>query len=166
MADVSLLAADGSTPQASILGKVDGAERTGFNHMAINLIHSDIPATADVYILAKLPVGAAIIRALWIVKTAFTDGIDFGVGTSAGAAGTDGNLDCLLDDSQLNNHAVGVYVAGGEKASGEMCGSLTSTSYVSQKGHLCVTDSYITAKPAADLSDGEGTLIVEYVQTL
>tara|TARA_Y100001963_G_scaffold24069_1_gene32302 strand:- start:102 stop:602 length:501 start_codon:yes stop_codon:yes gene_type:complete len=166
MANVSLLASDGSTPQASILGKVDGAERTGFNHMAINLIHSDIPATADTYVIGRLPVGAAIIRALWIVKTAFTDGIDFGIGTSLGAAGTEGNLDCLLDDSQLNNEAVGVYVAGGEKSSGEMCGTLSSTSYVSQKGHLCVTDSYIIASPAADLTAGEGTLIVEYVQTL
>ena len=166
MANVSKLAADGINPAASILGKVDGAERPAFNQMVINVIHSDIPTAANTYVLGKLPVGAAVTRAVWVVKTAFTDGIDFGISDVDGTAGTEGNLNVLLDDSQQNNQAVGVYLAGGEKASGKMCGLLTSTTYVSMLGHLCVTDSYIVASAAADLSAGEGTLVVEYIQTV
>ena len=167
MANNSLLAADGQNPKASIHGLADGGERSAFNQVVCHLTYLDIPTSADSYVLAKIPVGAAIVRCIWIVKTAFSNLVDIGVSTSAGVAGTDGNLDVLLDGSaQANNLINTVVIMGGEKASGKNCGLLTSTTYVSVLGHMCTTDSYIVVTPAGTQSAGEGTLIVEYYNTL
>jgi len=152
MANVSLLAPDGVNPKASILGKKDGAERGATNQMVIKLGHADIPTAANTYVLGKLPVGAAVVGVTWIVTTAFTDGIDFGISDVDGTSGTEGDLDILQDDSAVNNHAVGVYKH-----------LHASNNY---NGHLCVTDSYIVASATADLSAGAGTLVVEYIKTL
>tara|TARA_R100000458_G_scaffold43956_1_gene41959 strand:+ start:3591 stop:4103 length:513 start_codon:yes stop_codon:yes gene_type:complete len=170
MANVSNLAGDGINPQADSIGLVDGAERPAFNQMVIKFDLNDIPLAANTYILGKLPVGAAITRAILVVDTAFSHALDIGIsdvnGAEAAGAGTDGNLDVLLDGSQQANTAKGVYLAGGEKASGKMCGLLTSSTYVSMLGHLCETDSYIVASPATNLTTGAGTLVVEYIKTL
>ena len=60
-----------------------------------------------------------------------------------------------MDDAVVANHTVGVYRA--DK------GIHASNNYA---GHLCITDSYIQASPAADLTAGDGTLVVEYIETL
>ena len=153
MSNVSLLAADDTNPKASMLGQVGAGERPYTNHMAIKVVHSDIPTAANTYILGKLPVGAVVTNAWWVVTTAFTDGVDIGISNSSGAAGTDGNPDVIQDDSVANNHAVGCYPAN----------THASNNY---PGHLCTTDSYIVASAAADLSAGVGTLVVEYIETL
>ena len=153
MANVSLLAADGINPKSSMLGKVDAAERGSGGSMVIKIVHSDIPLTATTYVIGKLPVGSVVTGATWIVTTAFTDGVDIGISNSSGAAGTDGDVDAIQDDSVANNHTVGAYAALKH----------ASNNYVP---HLCTTDSYIVASPAADLSAGEGTLVVEYIKTL
>tara|TARA_X000001388_G_scaffold37133_1_gene26283 strand:+ start:6376 stop:6837 length:462 start_codon:yes stop_codon:yes gene_type:complete len=153
MANVSLLAADGETPKASMLGKVGAGERPATDSMVIKVTHSDIPTAANTYILGRLPVGAAVTNAFWIVTTQFSDGIDIGISNSAGAAGTDGNVDVLQDDSVANNHTVGIYPAN----------THASNNY---PGHLCTTDSYIVASAAGDLTAGVGTLVVEYIETL
>lgn len=153
MANVSLLAADGINPKSSMLGKVDAAERGSGGSMVIKIVHSDIPLTANTYVIGKLPVGSVVTGATWIVTTAFTDGVDIGISNSSGAAGTDGDVDAIQDDSVANNHTVGAYAALKH----------ASNNYVP---HLCTTDSYIVASPAADLSAGEGTLVVEYIKTL
>ena len=116
-------------------------------------MHSDIPTAANTYVLAKLPVGCAVIGATWIVTTQFSDGIDMGISNSSGAAGTDGDVDAIQDDSVANNHTVGAYAALKH----------ASNNYVP---HLCTTDSYIVASAAGDLTAGEGTLIVDFVKPL
>ena len=153
MANVSLLAADDTNPKASMLGKVGAGERPYTNHMAIKVVHSDIPTAANTYILGKLPVGAVVTNAWWVVTTAFTDGVDIGISNSSGAAGTDGNPDVIQDDSVANNHAVGCYPAN----------THASNNY---PGHLCTTDSHIVASAAGDLTAGEANLVVEYIETL
>ena len=153
MANVSNLAADGVNPKASMMGLVDGGERPATGSVAIKILHSDIPTAANTYVLAKLPVGCAVIGATWIVTTAFTDGIDMGISDVGGTTGTDGDLDCIQDDSVAANHTVGAYAALKH----------ASNNYVP---HLCTTDSYIVASAAADLSAGEGTLVVDYVKPL
>ena len=167
MANNSLLASDGKTPDASIQGISSNSERTAFNQVVMHLTASDIPTSGDTYVLAKIPVGSAIVSVIWIVKAAFSNLVDVGISNSSGTAGTDGNLDVLLDGSSQANKAINtVVIWGGEKASGKNCGLLTDTTYVSVLGHLCTTDSHIVIKPTGAQSVGEGTLIVEYYDTL
>ena len=152
MANVSLLASDGINPKLSMHANLDGGERPATGSMAIKVIHSDIPTAANTYVLGKLPVGAAITKATWVVTVAFNDGIDFGISDVNGTTGTEGDLDALQDDSAVNNHTVGIYQT-----------IHASNNYT---GHLCVTDSYIVASGTNNLTAGEGTLVVEYVKTL
>lgn len=150
-----MLAADGINPKNSILGKVDGAERGAMNRLVVNLTYSDIPTASDTYVLGKLPVGAAVTNAYWVVSTAFSDGVDFGITDVDGTAGTDGNVDIIMDDNTTANHTVGIYRA--DK------GTHASNNYA---GHLCITDSYVTATPSGTNTAGVGTLVVEYIETL
>ena len=154
MAIVSLLAPDGTNPKASMLGAVDAGERGAKNTMVIKIGFADVPATADTYVLGKLPVGAAVTGCWWIVTEAFTDGLDFGISTVAGVAGTDGDLDILNNDNILANHTVGIHPM------------FAHASNNTGSNHLCVTDSHICVKPEADETTGAGTLVVEYIKTL
>ena len=155
MANNSMLAADGVNPKAAILGAVNSGERSPLNNVAIKLTHSDIPTSGDTYVLAKLPVGCAVTNCYWVVSTAFSNLVDIGITNSSGAAGTDGNVDILIDGSTKDSKAVGISRADAS--------THASNNYA---GHLCITDSYVTLVNAGAQSAGAGTLVVEYVEAL
>ena len=155
MANNSMLAADGVNPKGSILGAVNSGERSPLNHVVVKLIHSDIPTSGDTYVLARIPVGSAVTNCYWTVSTAFSNLVDIGITNSSGAAGTDGNIDILIDGSTKDSKAVGISRAGAS--------THATNNYA---GHLCITDSYITLVNAGTQSAGAGTLVVEYLEAL
>ena len=151
MAIVSLMR-DNETPLASIEKKLQTNEIGHTGMFCVDLIHSDIPTAANTYVLGKIPVGSIVTNVTWVVTTEFTDGVDFGITSVAGVAGTDGDIDVLQDDSTSANHTVGVYTGGR--------GAHASNNFL---GHNCITDSYISCSATADLSAGAGKLFVEYI---
>lgn len=153
MANISLLAPDGTNPKASMLGAADGAERGCINQVVINVDWEDITIDTNTYVLAQLPTGAAVINCVWIVTDAFSDGVDFGIAASTGAVVSGGDVNILQDDGTVANHAVGLYI-----------NKVHATN--AYGGHLCTADNYVMCSPTTTLTSGTGTLVVEYIKTL
>ena len=155
MANNSLMAADATNPGPSIKLNTTNDEVSKVNVFAGDLLYSDFATAADTYILGKLPVGSVITNVTCLVTTAFNDGFDLGISNSSGAAGTDGNLDGLADDSAVNNHTVGVYTGGG-------------TLHASNNfaGHVCTTDSHVVISATADMTQGAMKGFIEYLSPL
>ena len=155
MANVSLLAADGVNPQSSIMQSTTNDEVGKVNVLALDLVHTDFPTAANTYVLAKLPVGCTVINVTCIVTSAFNDGFDLGISNVDGAAGTDGDVDGLADDSAVNNHTVGVYTGG-------------RTIHASNNflGHRCITDSYVVISATNNMTQGAMKVFIEYVNPL
>ena len=155
MGNVSLMAADNVNPNSSIKLKTENAEIGKVQIFAVDLVYSDFATAANTYVLGKIPVGSVITNATLVVTTAFNDGLDIGVSNVSGAAGTDGDVDIIADDSAVNNHTVGVYTNG-------------RTIHASNNfpGHNCITDSYIVISATADMTQGAAKLFVEYVAPL
>ena len=155
MANVSLMNADGVTPNSSIKLNTTNDEVSKVNVFSVDLIHSDFPTAANTYVLGKLPVGSVITNVTCLVTSAFNDGFDLGISDVDGTAGTDGNLDGLADDSAVNNHTAGVYTGG-------------RTLHASNNfaGHVCTTDSYVVISATADMTQGAMNVFIEYIKPL
>ena len=154
MANNSLLSSDGVNPKQGMVGKISSSER-GLSRIAVKVLGTDIPTSGDTYVVAKLPVGCAVINAYWIVSSVFANLVDIGITDVDGAAGTDGNVDILIDGSVKDSKVVGISRADAS--------THASNNYA---GHLCITDSYVTITCAGAQSTGVGTLVVEYLEAL
>ena len=154
MANNSLLSSDGVNPKQGMIGAISSSER-GLSRVAVKVKAADIPTSGDTYVVAKLPVGCAVVNAYWIVSSAFSNLVDIGITDIGGTAGTDGNVDILIDGSTKDSKAVGISRADAS--------THASNNYA---GHLCITDSYVTITCAGAQNTGEGTLVVEYLEAL
>ena len=155
MANVSVMAADNVNPAPAIKVSTVNDEVGKVNLFAVDLVFGDFATAANTYVLGKIPVGSIVTNVTCVVTSAWNDGFDLGISNIDGAAGTDGDIDGLADDSAVNNHTVGVYTGG-------------RTLHASNNftGHNCITDSYIVISATADMTQGAMKVFVEYVAPL
>ena len=155
MANVSLMAADNVNPGSTIKLNTTNDEVGKVNVFAADLVFGDFATAANTYVLGKIPVGSIVTNVTCVVTSAFNDGFDMGISNIDGAAGTDGDIDGLADDSGVANHTVGIYTGGRSIHA--------SNNFL---GHNCITDSYIVISAVADMTQGAMKVFIEYVAPL